>query len=278
MQEQQEQQQEQQQQPQNDQEEGPRPPTPPPQQQQQQHSLKRPRRRYYEPRKGDPGAPAELICAWQDFDEANLERYRLRSTVHTIQSTIATKEEAIRKLQQEVQEQHQIELDGALQQVATYESGPLQRAKDQLAQAELQHTDNERNRGYQRLVQWKTEYGHVKLPAVCPNTKTTNHPNHPNQCHDEELRFLCAWLDRQRHRRRKHLADVDNGVEHPREGHRSYQMELLTKLGVQWDIQKDMWPQRYQELVLFVQQNGHCNGTYLCISLCMCVCIYVFMY
>jgi hypothetical protein len=24
-------------------------------------------------------------------------------------------------------------------------------------------------------------------------------------------------------------------------------MELLTKLGVQWDIQKDMWPQRYQE-------------------------------
>jgi hypothetical protein len=167
-----------------------------------------------------------------------LERYRLRSTVHTIQSTIATKEEAIRKLQQEVQEQHQIELDGALQQVATYESGPLQRGKDQLAQAELEHTDNEWNRGYQRLVQWKTEYGHVKLPAVCPNTKKTNHQNQHNHYHDEELRLWCAWLDRQRHRRRKHLADVDNGVEHPREGHRSYQMELLTKLNSSYSCNK----------------------------------------
>lgn len=91
---------------------------------------------------------------------------------------------------------------------------------------------------YQELVDLKELHGHCNVP----NTQ-------------EEKKQLAAWVSNQRYQYKK-----------MREGKRSQitteRVQLLEKIGFEWscgEMLHDLWQQRYEELMKFKNQNGHCN-------------------
>merc|ERR1719223_646061 len=90
---------------------------------------------------------------------------------------------------------------------------------------------------FQQLVAYKEEFGHCKVPS-----KQTKYKS------------LRNWLGKQREAYKMHKKDPSKGGSHAKE-----RFNKLQLIGVPLDPFSTNWDSRFQELVLFRNQFGHCK-------------------
>lgn len=110
---------------------------------------------------------------------------------------------------------------------------------DKVTCAKLPYQDTYWYDNYEKLVQFKKEHGHCRVPTSYPKD-----------------RILARWVKRQRYRRKRHREGkgLALGREHT---------ELLESIGFVWDIRDFAWEKRFEELASFRRRTGHCR---VCLS------------
>jgi hypothetical protein len=93
------------------------------------------------------------------------------------------------------------------------------------------------NERYSELVEYRNKKGNVNVPYNWPQ-------NRP----------LSQWVKRQRHQYKLKAENKHSNLSHKRES-------LLNSLGFIWDSRAANWEERYQELLAFHREHGHCQVT-----------------
>lgn len=89
---------------------------------------------------------------------------------------------------------------------------------------------------FANLLQFREENGHCLVPLS----------------YDEKCPGLNKWMKRQRYQWKLKKAGRASTLTDEREG-------KLSEIGFVWDSHRLAWEERFQDLIAFKQQNGHCN-------------------
>ena len=124
----------------------------------------------------------------------------------------------------------------------------LREANHNLANADLQ-MPGKWNTMYRKLVQYKEKYGHCNVSQDrSVKKKYTAQEN-------QEKKSIARWVGNQR----VYYNQYQNGYRGGKM--KLHRIEALDRLGFIWDLKSAQWNMRYNELVKFKRDNGHCRAT-----------------
>ena len=189
--------------------------------------------------------PEDLVSAWKTYETVRTEYDRLLAVTKIKEKKVQDAQAVVAQAQQELLQCHQ--------EADLYQQTQVVKAKETVARLELEYHDSAWNAMFRKLEDYHAQHGNVDLPLRSKE--------------DPELDKLCVWVTRQRSRKVDHDKKVREG-KYKKKRHiglerKEYQFDMLEKLGVRWSRKQDNWLARYDDLLKFKQEFGHCNGKYL---------------
>lgn len=125
----------------------------------------------------------------------------------------------------------------------------FQKADDHLAELELS-LSGQWNDMYKQFVAYRNRYGHCNVSQDSVSTRTKIEDLQTKE--EQDRKSLARWVGNQRVEYKKYQCGQNSCLNQRR-------IDALNRLGFIWDLQGAKWYLKYNELVEFQKENGHCR-------------------